>query len=689
MKKVLLLLLAASPLTLLAQLPHFCGTDQKEKELLQSNPALIIEHQKLETFIQDWIQNNAATRDQDVYIIPVVFHIIHDYGTENISDEQVRDAVRILNEDFRKRNSDTTAIVAAFKNIAADAQIEFRLANKTPGGTCTNGIEHIHSLTTNLGTDESKLNYWPRDRYLNIWVVRSMEEGIAGYAYLPGSVSAPQFAPYDGIMILSSYVGSIGTGSSFTARALTHEVGHYLNLLHPWGNGPLGNECGDDSVDDTPETKGWSTCKLDGSVCNPPVIENVQNYMEYAYCSRMYTHGQAQRMQAVLNAGTSDRNKLWQTTNLAATGTDVEEQQLCAPRIDFYASTRMTCVNTPVTFYDVSWNGEVADRQWTFQDGNPATSTAKNPQVTFTSPGWKTVTLTGSNAAGSATATRNAYIYVTQAPATYTVGYWENFENPATFSDYLVFNREGNNSQWQYAAGAGYHSSGSAKLNNHKNMNGDIDELITPPFNLTGAGTVYLNFYYSAGSYSVSTANIKDELKIYVSTNCGQSWNLRQTISGVNLANAGYYSNAYTPSSPTQWIGKSVMIPASYHTDNVRFKFEYRTNGRGNNIYLDDIYISGHPVGVDDPAASTAALMLIYPNPAREQATVVLQLESAAVVQLSLCDVMGRTLQVLHHGTLPAAESSFEVPVQRLPSGVYYITLQQNGRLSYRPLMVQ
>ncbi|MDW8393538.1 MAG: M43 family zinc metalloprotease [Chitinophagales bacterium] len=687
--KKLLLLLAAVPSISVAQMPHFCGTDQKNQELLNAHPHLLIEHQRLEEFIQNWIAHNAATRDETVYIIPVVFHIIHDYGPENISDEQVRDALRILNEDFRKRNSDTSLIVPSFKNIAADSRIEFRLANKTPGGTCTNGIERIHSLTTYLGTDATKLNYWPRDRYLNIWVASNLPEGVAGYAYLPSSVSAPQFAPYDGIMILSSYVGSIGTGSSFTARALTHEIGHYLNLLHPWGNGALGADCGDDSVDDTPETKGWATCKLDGSVCNPPIIENVQNYMEYAYCPRMFTQGQADRMQAVLNASTSDRNKLWQPSNLEATGTNDTIEPICLPRVDFYASSRMVCVNTPVTFYDVSWNGPVTSRQWTFPDGVPATSTDKNPQVSFTTPGWKAITLTASNSAGSATLSRTQYLYVTQPPATYTVGYWENFENPATFSaDYLVFNPEENNSKWQHAAGVGYYSSGSVRLNNHKNMNGDMDVLITPPFNLTGAGNVYLNFYYTAASNSVSATNISDELKVYVSTNCGQTWSLRQTISGVALANAGYYSGSYTPNSAAPWVAKSVAIPGSFHNDNVRFKFEYRTNGRGNNIYLDDIHVSSNPVGVTFAENQDASLQ-VFPNPAHGQATLVVRSENPMQGRITLSDAMGRTVQVLYEGLL-TGEHHFDLNTAELGAkGVYCISLLTEKGLVYRPLVVQ
>src|SRR5207344_2171906 len=99
-----------------------------------------IQEDQFRQFIYNWMETHQSeTREETIYVIPIVFHIIHDYGSENISDDQVRDAVRILNEDFRKMNADTSDIVDAFINVAGDSKIEFRLANKAPDGSCTNG----------------------------------------------------------------------------------------------------------------------------------------------------------------------------------------------------------------------------------------------------------------------------------------------------------------------------------------------------------------------------------------------------------------------------------------------------------------------------------------------------------------------------------------------------------------------
>ena len=129
----------------------------------------------------------------------------------------------------------------------------------------------------------------------------------------------------DGVIALSTYVGSIGTSSPTNSRTLTHEIGHFFNLQHVWGNtNAPGVACGDDGVSDTPITKGWDHCPSSNyDVCNNGVDENFQNYMEYSYCDVMFTQGQNTRMHAALNSTVQNRNNLWTTNNLIATGTKI------------------------------------------------------------------------------------------------------------------------------------------------------------------------------------------------------------------------------------------------------------------------------------------------------------------------------------------------------------------------------
>lgn len=263
-----------------------CGTDDVHRQLLQENPGLAEFEAQAERDLQDLLQTKRAQRDGEdtvTYYIPVVFHILHNpyYGpnpaagsdAHNISDAQCLSALNILNRDFRKDNADTSLLFNNWGDMASKINIQFRLATKDPFGNCTNGINRITTLRSNAAGDFSKLEPWQRNRYLNVWVVQSIGSGAAGYSNYPSSVADAIGGLRDGVEILHNYFGFITggtTGSDGASRALTHEVGHWLNLSHVWGdsNGEAGAEgtpymstsCGDDSVLDTPRTKGHRDC---------------------------------------------------------------------------------------------------------------------------------------------------------------------------------------------------------------------------------------------------------------------------------------------------------------------------------------------------------------------------------------------------------------------------------------------
>src|SRR5436190_7959841 len=151
-------------LSLSVKAQQHCFTSEMYHERIKEHPEVLQAQAQLEQFTKDFVAQQAQKRtdgtDATIYTIPVVFHIVHNYGPENISDEQVLDAVRILNRDYRKQNSDTTDIVPAFRSIAADIGIQFKLANIDPAGKCTNGIDRVVSTKTYNADDASKLNYW-------------------------------------------------------------------------------------------------------------------------------------------------------------------------------------------------------------------------------------------------------------------------------------------------------------------------------------------------------------------------------------------------------------------------------------------------------------------------------------------------------------------------------------------------
>jgi len=241
---------------------------------IAEDPTYLQREAEYEEDVQRLIANSAEQRDRDVVLtVPIVFHIVHLGGSENISNAQILNQVDLLNQDFRALNADLSDVIPAFQDLIGDVEIQFELPTLDPDGNCTNGIDRIRTPETLVGDDGSKLNPWPRDKYLNVWVVKQMRDGVAGYAYYPNAWEGPIGRIRDGIIILNDYIGEIETGTAFRSTALSHEIGHYLNLAHVWGNnngveeGPpaplyhMVPDCGDDSVDDTPVTRGWNTCR--------------------------------------------------------------------------------------------------------------------------------------------------------------------------------------------------------------------------------------------------------------------------------------------------------------------------------------------------------------------------------------------------------------------------------------------
>ena len=238
-----------------------CGHSEMQQKYWKENPQAKLDYENILKNLTNFEFELDKKRGTKKYIIPIVFHILHENGLENISDAQVFDQIKILNRDYNKLNADTADVQPEFKEIIANCNFEFRLAQKDPKGNCTNGINHYFTSLTNNAGEESKINQWNRAQYLNVWVVKTIGmSGVAGYALFPTGAQGANFKA-DGVIILHNYIGSIGTASPYRSRALTHEIGHYFGLPHVWGNTndpEVG--CGDDGISDTPMTKGHKSC---------------------------------------------------------------------------------------------------------------------------------------------------------------------------------------------------------------------------------------------------------------------------------------------------------------------------------------------------------------------------------------------------------------------------------------------
>ncbi|MFI5135465.1 MAG: T9SS type A sorting domain-containing protein, partial [Chitinophagales bacterium] len=223
-----------------------------------------------------------------------------------------------------------------------------------------------------------------------------------------------------------------------------------------------------------------------------------------------------------------------------------------------------------------------------------------------------------------------------------------------------------------------YNSSSSIKLNNYQGMNGDYDDLISPSFDLSAGGPLYLNFRYTCATNANVSSDVSDDLYVASSINCGQTWIQRLIIHSSDLANAGYFSGAYAPNASSPWVGKSILLSSSLYQPNVRFRFEYKTNGMGNNFYIDDVNVSTNPVGIQDPDAASFA-MNIFPNPITESSVAILNKLLSGNVEVKIIDLQGRIVSVLYRGWLSEGQHQFDLNSAHLASQQMYFLVADDG----------
>jgi PKD repeat protein len=911
----LILGFTASLTSVFAQKNEFsCGHSELQQKLWDENPQMKAD---FEAFLQNAKSFDYANgKKRTKYVIPVVFHIIHEYGDENISDAQVLNQMEILNEDFNKLNADTATVDPAFKELIANCGFEFKLATKDAFGNCTNGINHIYSHLTNNASDNSKLNQWDRSKYMNVWIVNTIgASNVAGYAYFPDGASQGGYYR-DGIILKHEYIGEIGTSNKNRSRALTHEIGHYLGLPHVWGNGDPEAICGDDGIEDTPKTKGYRSCP-NPSLANPQTclkdlsgvftldsvkvnsgtsdltkynfsdsvkysnliaagvssnseqsgvfsfsnwviggidkdssfvnqtgsidlnkyyefkiqvnknhllnlskivfktlrdsngvksiavrssidnfnanlsirgnnskiarsvnnsiyifadttksfvstvtlptnntfkdlsdnelvtfriyawnaekpngtfgidslsvqgvtgaIENIENYMEYSYCSKMFTKKQAALMTASLLSPISNRSNLHTAKNLEETG--VLSSQTCKPIADFNVNLKkdnsskgnLICKGSVVKFNDQSWGATVKSRSWTFEGGSPETSTDANPEVVYTSAGYKKVTLIATNDNGSDTLAKDAYIYVSENAPYYDGAITEGFENGLPWH-WIIENKD---SRWKTLNSNGKGNTGAIKLQNYKNISkaqvydedffyykrlaGSKQSLITPAIDLSIASDVNISFDYSFATNAYYDSLITESVKVYTSSNCGETWTLRHTIAGpsatgINLSKtlltAGNFSGVdFNPNSDVLWKNFSIPLKVTSKDSNLRVKIEFEASEYSNNLFLDNISINGTLQIKESPL--TAMDITVKPNPTSTSEGITINYTANnEAVNFELTDVHGK---VIVSETNKTKNSNIEHTMKldnSLNAGYYYLKITQGNYSTTRKVVV-
>ncbi len=295
MRIILLLLILITGLHVVAQTKCTAG-----EYILQQSTNSFPLYKPLTNIPSTIINTSSSARvmgdGKGIVTIPVVFHVLYNNAGQNITDAKINQQLELLNKSFRKNNADTTKIPAAFKALAADCEIEFKLASSDPKRRATNGIVRKYTSVKSW-MDDDKMKFsatqgsdaWDAEQYLNIWVCNLALS--SGYSSFPGSESGK-----DGVVIRTSLIGN--------SKILVHEVGHWLGLRHLWGD----TYCGDDLVDDTPKQSTYTPGCPSGirpSCGGGAPGDMYMNYMDFTSdaCLLMFTQGQKQRMWSFFASG--------------------------------------------------------------------------------------------------------------------------------------------------------------------------------------------------------------------------------------------------------------------------------------------------------------------------------------------------------------------------------------------------
>jgi hypothetical protein len=494
--------------TLAVQAQHFipCATDEYFKQQLINHPEIAAAEKAINDSAAQQVQQIIMNKTGKVLYVPVVFHIIHENGAENISQAQIMDQLRIVNEDFRKKAGTNGA---STDPLAADMEIEFRLAQYDPNGNKHDGINRVFStLTNNANNNVKPLSYWDARKYLNIWVVKSINVNtglsgtVLGYAQFPWNLNFQTTT--DGIVIRSDQVGIIGSGQQSQAgRTLTHEIGHWLGLYHTFQDGCVGATsitCASqgDRVCDTPPVADASFgCNIGRNSCSndsPNLPDMVKNYMDYSdgTCLNTYTVGQKARV----------------------------------------------------------WSASIMN----LRSGIFGTSPTNNQNITYA----------GLNADGS---------YINVAASNIKAPYFYGFENPSLTADRWKINNFNNpNNGWGLKTQAlnGSQSVAMYNFTNTTALMNSRDGFQSPEIDLSSINEPYVEFWYAYAQKSFAT---NDQLTLRITNSFGMEETVLFEQAGSTLSTAGIVSTEFAPASEQwRKISVNLNAYKSYTNARFRFE---------------------------------------------------------------------------------------------------------------------
>lgn len=617
-----------------------CASHEHLLQQIQEDPGFRDRLDALERHTEQYMQGGAV-RSRTVVTIPVVVHVVWNVSAENLTDQQIQSQIDVLNEDFRKLNADVNNAPAPFAPLAADCEINFCLAQRDPSGNPTTGIVRRQTQVTSFSTNNAVKYFsqggsdiWDRNQYLNIWVC-DLGSGLLGYAQFPGGPAAT-----DGIVCDYAYFGRINASAPYDkGRTATHEVGHWLNLRHIWGDAT----CGSDLVNDTPlhnTSNGGCPTYPHYSTCQGQPIEMTMNYMDYTYdaCMYMFTIGQRDRMQAVLASGGARFSLV--------------SSQGCVPPAGGGCGTPggLNATNITQTGATLNW-GSVSgassyNLQWKPANGNT----------------WTTVSgLNGTSYALSGLSAGTSYNYQVQAVCSDGPG---NYSPAATFTT-------------QNAGGC----SDPFEANNSRNTAKNI----TPGTAVNALIGTSTDVDYFRFTITSSNRNIKVDL-----TNLPLDYDLRLWRNNSNIAVSENSGNA-----PEQIIINNANTSGTYFAHVYGFQGAFSATqcytllvSLSGSAWRTDGTTDGEVEVIEVPVLRADKGFFMYPNPANDALNINFPAGTEGDAHVLLTDATGR-LVLQQQQNLGKGDNRIQLELGLLADGVYFVQVRNGSEVFTQKLVVR
>lgn len=689
----------------------WCGTMQNVHRHIDADAQMAAQYQQMLDRLQSMNEEEAQRGTNEtnaVIMIPVVFHIVHNGDAvgvgENISEAQIMSQIAALNKHFNYGDPDISDVPAAFQSLVADCQIKFCLAKFDPQGNPTTGIERL--LYGNATWDSENdidgtlkpATIWDKNRYLNIWSVRMggslASDGVLAYATFPFFGAADE----DGVVARYNVIGTTGSlmAQYNQGKSVTHEVGHWLGLLHTWGTSAGCADAGD-YITDTPDQDdanyGCPNFPLVSCLASGPNGDMFMNYMDYTLdnCRNMFSNDQKARMISVLDGSRSSIKAAASSAcyyNLDANVLSVTHpvDSICATSFKPVVTLRNEGVVTITSgkFYFQVDGDAIQIWNW---NGSIPTQT----QLDITLPemssfaGAHTFYVTFSNVNGepadnyTTNDSRSTTFVIYNGVAGIPLPFSEGFEGSFPATNWSVVNVNSDITWEKNLSFGGYgQSSSCVSMNNlgyASNPNKKKDSFVTDAYDFSTVTYPELSFDVAYAPYSTTRF---DSLNVYYSLNCGNTWTKVWNQKGTELATATEQTALFTP-APSQWKTVSIPLLNLAGQGKVSFKFENVT-GWGNALYLDNINMNNNiGLGLNEHAKVAVS---VFPNPASNMAAIRLA-PNHPFTSYSIYNSVGAVVF-----ELPLTGNSDIFSTEALASGLYVIQLKGTGVQQTEKLLI-